>query len=223
MLLLTPTYLTDLSKSDARTVVAVMKFRQVKAGTVFIEEGEITYTDFMVLILEGSVSVESEAASVDGGIVMSCIGPGSLIGEMGLLDGAPRSATCVAMTDLEVAVLSREAVLGLIKDNSAVAARLILAISKRLSDRLREANQNIRMLGGVNISMQQELDALRQPVASALIASDPIAPDPIAPDPIAPDPIASASVALPPEQEPLKPADLSGLNPKRIQTYPDVS
>ena len=212
MLLLTPTYLTDLSKSDARTVVAVMKFRQVKAGAVFIEEGEITYTDFMVLILEGNVSVESEAASVDGGIVMSSIGPGSLIGEMGLLDGAPRSATCVAMTDLEVAVLSREAVLGLIKDNSAVAARLILAISKRLSDRLREANQNIRMLGGVNISMQQELDALRQPatsapIASDLIASDPIAPAPVASDPIASDPIASASVALPPKQEPLKPAD----------------
>ena len=217
MLLLTPTYLTDLSKSDARTVVAAMKFRQVKAGVVFIEEGEITYTDFMVLILEGNVSVESEAASVDGGIVMSSIGPGSLIGEMGLLDGAPRSATCVAMTDLEVAVLSREAVLGLIKDNSAVAARLILAISKRLSDRLREANQNIRMLGGVNISMQQELDALRQPATSAPIASDPIASDPIASDliasapiasdPVASDPIASASVALPPEQEPLKPAD----------------
>ena len=217
MLLLTPTYLTDLSKSDARTVVAVMKLRQVKAGAVFIEEGEITYTDFMVLILEGSVSVESEATSADGSIVMSCIGPGSLIGEMGLLDGAPRSATCVAMTDLEVAVLSREAVLGLIKDNPAVAARLILAISKRLSDRLREANQNIRMLGGVNISMQQELDALRQPATSAPIASDPIASDliasapiasdPIASDPVASDPIASASVALPPEQEPLKPAD----------------
>ena len=173
MLLLTPTYLTDLSKSDARTVVSVMKFRQVKAGAVFIEEGKITYTDFMVLILEGDVSVESEAASADGGIVMSYMGPGSLIGEMGLLDGAPRSATCVAMTDLEVAVLSREAILSLIKDNSAVAARLILAISKRLSDRLREANQNIRMLGGLNISMQQELDALRQPVESAPATSQP--------------------------------------------------
>jgi CRP/FNR family cyclic AMP-dependent transcriptional regulator len=57
-------------------------------------------------------------------------------------------------------------VLALIKDNPAVAARLILAISKRLSDRLREANQNIRMLGGLNISMQQELDTLRSPVDS---------------------------------------------------------
>lgn len=159
-LLLTPTDLADLSKADARSVVSFMQFRRVETGAVFIKEGEVTHTDFMVLILEGDVAVESEAASADGGIVMSNIGPGSLIGEMGLLDGAPRSATCTAMTDLEVAVLTRDAVLELIKDNPAVAARLMLAISKRLADRLRDANHNIKLLGGVNILLQQELDAL---------------------------------------------------------------
>ena len=162
LLLLTPTYLADLSKADARTVAGAMTFRQVQQGAVFIEEGEQTYTDFMVLILEGEVSVESQAASADGGIVMSYIGPGSLIGEMGLLDGAPRSATCSAITELEVAVLSRDAVLDLIKDNPAVAARLILAISKRLSDRLREANRNIKMLGSVHIELQLQLDAAQK-------------------------------------------------------------
>ena len=163
-LLLTPTDLADLSKADARSVVNFMQFRHVETGAIFIKEGEVTHTDFMVLILDGDVSVESEAASADGGIVMSLIGPGSLIGEMGLLDGAPRSATCTAMTDLEVAVLSREAVLELIKDNPAVAARLMLAISKRLADRLRDANHNIKLLGTVNILLQQELDGLHTPV-----------------------------------------------------------
>lgn len=160
-LLLTPTDLADLSMADARSVADFMKFQQVEAGAIFIKEGEVTHTDFMVLILEGDVSVESEEASAGGGIVMSNIGPGSLIGEMGLLDGAPRSATCTAMTNLDVAVLSRGAVLELIKDNPAVAARLMSAISKRLADRLREANHHIKLLGGVNILLQQELDAYR--------------------------------------------------------------
>ncbi len=159
-LLLTPTDLADLSLADARSVVGFMQLRQVEAGAVFIKEGEVTHNDFMVLILEGEVSVESEAAAADGGIVMSIIGPGSLIGEMGLLDGAPRSATCTAKTNLEVAVFSREAILELIQDNPAVAARLMLAISKRLADRLREANHNIKLLGGFNILMRQKLDAL---------------------------------------------------------------
>ena len=160
LLLLTPTYLANLSKADARDVASVMEFTRIPTGTVFIHEGEVIQTDFMLLILEGDVSVESEAASASGGIVMSHIGPGSLIGEMGFLDGAPRSATCTALTDLDVAMLSRDAVLDLIKDKPAVAARLILAISKRLADRLREANENIKMLGSVNISMQKALDAL---------------------------------------------------------------
>lgn len=160
-LLLTPTDLANLSMADARSVAGFMKFQQVEAGAVFIKEGEVTHTDFMVLILEGNVSVESEAALADGGIEISNIGAGSLIGEMGLLDGAPRSATCTAITNLDVAVLSRGAVLELIKDNPAVAARLMSAISKRLADRLREANHHIKVLGGVNILLQQELNALR--------------------------------------------------------------
>ena len=208
LLLLTPTCLADLSKADARTVASAMKFHQVQQGAVFIEEGEVAHTDFMVLILEGNVSVESEAASADGGIVMSCIGPGSLIGEMGLLDGGPRSATCAATTELEVAVLSREAVLDLIKDNPAVAARLILAISKRLSDRLREANQNIKMLGGLNISMQQELDALRQSAPSTPAILQPEQEVQSTPAILQPEQeVQSAPAALTPEQEALKPAD----------------
>lgn len=162
LLLVTPTALADLSQSDARAVLACMLLRQVKTGTVLIKEGEVTHTDFMMLIVDGEVLVDNEVASQDDGMVVSIIGAGSLIGEMGLLDGAPRSASCTATTDLSVAVLSREALLGLIKSNPAVAARLMLAVSKRLSDRLREANRKIKTLGGLSRALQQELDAAHQ-------------------------------------------------------------
>lgn len=157
-LLLTPTALADLSEADVRAVVGFMQLRRVRVDTVFIREGEVAETDFMMLILEGEVAVESEVASVNDTMVMSIIGPGSLIGEMGVLDGAPRSATCTATTDLAVALMSREALLRLMKVNPAVAARLILAISKRLADRLREANRKIKTLGGLSRALQEELD-----------------------------------------------------------------
>lgn len=157
-LLLTPTALADLSEADARAVVGFMQLRRVRVDTVFIREGEVAETDFMMLILEGEVAVESEVASMNDTMVMSIIGPGSLIGEMGVLDGAPRSATCTATTDLAVALMSRESLLRLMKVNPAVAARLILAISKRLADRLREANRKIKTLGGLSRALQEELD-----------------------------------------------------------------
>ena len=157
-LLVTHTALADLSPSDARVVVGFMLPKRFDMGTVFIKEGEVRHTDFMMLILDGEVLVQNEVASADDSLVMSIIGPGSLIGEMGVLDGAPRSATCTATTDLAVAVLSRDALLKIITDNPPVAARLMLAISKRLSDRLREANRKIKTLGGLSRALQQELD-----------------------------------------------------------------
>lgn len=158
-LLVTQTALADLSEQDSRVVVGSMLLRRVASGTVLIREGEVTHTDFMMLILEGEVLVDNEVGSMEDSMVMSIIGPGSLIGEMGVLDAAPRSATCTATNELAVAVLSRDALLGLINSEPAVAARLMLAISKRLSDRLREANRKIKTLGGISRALQQELDA----------------------------------------------------------------
>jgi CRP-like cAMP-binding protein len=157
-LLVTPTALADLSPSDARVVDGFMTPKRFKLGTVFIKEGAVTHTDFMMLILDGEVLVQNEVASADDSMVMSILGSGNIIGEMGVLDGAPRSATCTATTDLAVAILSRDALLKIILDDAPVAARLMLAISKRLSDRLREANRKIKTLGGLSRALQQELD-----------------------------------------------------------------
>jgi CRP/FNR family cyclic AMP-dependent transcriptional regulator len=157
-LLLTRTALADLTEADARTIVAFMLLRRLAAGTIFIREGEVAHNDFMMLILDGDVAVENEVTSMTETVVMSVIGVGSLIGEMGVLDGGPRSATCTAASDLAVAVLTREALIKLINKKPAVAARFMLAISKRLSDRLREANRKIRTLGGLSRALQGELD-----------------------------------------------------------------
>ena len=157
-LLVPPMTLAYLSASDARVVVGFMKPKRFKLGTVFIREGEVTHTDFMMLILDGEVLVQNEVASAGDSMVMSVIGPGSIIGEMGVLDGAPRSATCTATTDLTVALLTRDALLKIINENAPVAARLTLAISQRLSERLREANRKIKTLGGLSRALQQELD-----------------------------------------------------------------
>ena len=157
-LLVTPTALADLSASDAQVVVGFMQLKLYKLGTIFIKKGEVTNTDFMMLILDGEVLVQNEVASANDNTVMSIIGPGSMIGEMGVLDGEPRSATCTAITDLTAAILSRNDLLKIIHDNAPVAARLMLTISKRLSDRLRDANRKIKTLGGLSRALQQELD-----------------------------------------------------------------
>lgn len=159
-LLVTPSALDDLKLADARRVVTYMHPQLISAGTIFIHEGEIKGNDYMMLVLEGDISVESELPGNDGSLVVNIIGPGHLIGEMGVLDGSPRSATCTAVTDIAAAVLSRSALRRLLKAEPSVGARLLLAISKRMADRLRETTRKLRTFAQMNKALQQELQVV---------------------------------------------------------------
>lgn len=156
-LLVTPSALDDLTLRDAVKIVGYMRPKAFPAGTVFIREGETRRNDFMLLVLEGDISVESASPGEEGHMVVDVMGPGSLIGEMGMLDGAPRSATCSAVTDVAAAVLTRTALMRLLKDEPSVGSRLLLAITKRLSDHLRETTRKLRTFAQMNKALQEEL------------------------------------------------------------------
>ncbi|WP_066272406.1 cyclic nucleotide-binding domain-containing protein [Hydrogenophaga palleronii] len=157
-LLVTASALADLTIGDALKVVGYMRPKLIKAGTVIIQEGEVKQTDYMLLVLEGDIAVENELPGLHESMVVNIMGPGHLIGEMGVLDGAPRSATCTANTDIAVAVLSRTALMRLLKDDPKLGARLLLAISKRMADRLRETTRKLRTFAQMNKALQQELN-----------------------------------------------------------------
>ena len=152
--LITPGALVQLSLADAREVVAYMMPRRIPAGTTIFHAGDATDGDDMLLVIDGEVTVENQASPTSEGLVVTVLGPGSLIGEMSLIDGSPRSATCVAAGQLTKDALAR-----LMSEQPGLAARLLLAISKRLSDHLRDANRKILTLSQVSRALQQELDA----------------------------------------------------------------
>ena len=158
-LLITEGALVELSAADAREVVGYMRPHLAKAGEVIIREGEMRNSDFMALVLDGEITIESTIAAAHDSMVVSVVGPGSLIGDMGIIDGGPRSATCTAATDLALAILTREAMMRLINDNPQVAARLLMAMSKRIADHLRETNRKLMTFSQVSKALQQELDA----------------------------------------------------------------
>lgn len=159
-MLVTPTALDDLTLADAMKVVGYMRPKRIKAGTVFIQEGEIRQNDYMLLVLEGDIAVENELPGLSETMVVNIIGPGHLIGEMGVLDGSPRSATCTATTDIAAAVLSRTALMRLLKDEPRVGSRLLLAISKRMADRLRETTRKLKTFAQMNKALQEELQVV---------------------------------------------------------------
>jgi CRP/FNR family cyclic AMP-dependent transcriptional regulator len=138
--------LAGMNRAEAEVVIDVMKPLHVLADTL--------------LVLEGQLRAVSSASIPDGEVVITVVGPGSLLGEMGVIDGGPRSASCTALTDVKLGVLSREALLGLIDSHPTVAARMMLGISAVLAGRLREGNRRLRTLSQVSRALQLELDAV---------------------------------------------------------------
>lgn len=159
-LLRAPTALMQLSEAEALTVVGFMRPRRFKAGTTIIRQGEADNTGFMVLVLGGEITVERLQASRTEPVTLSVLGPGSLIGEMALVDGEARSASCTASTDVTCAVLTREALETLIAEQPATAAKLMTAIASRLAERLRESGQKLQVYARLVQTLQQQIDTL---------------------------------------------------------------
>lgn len=160
-LLTAPAALMQLSLEEAKIVVSYMRPEKVEAGQTFITEGDSKNTGFMVLLLDGEVLVESITVSRTMPLTITVLGPGSLIGEMGILDTGPRSASCTASTDIQCAVLTREALEALIAEQPAIGAKFLLAICARISERYRDTQRKLKLFARLASTMQQELERER--------------------------------------------------------------
>jgi CRP-like cAMP-binding protein len=156
-LLTAPEALMQLTRNEARVVVSYMTPRRLAAGTTFIHEGDARANDFMLLVLAGEISVDTVVVSRTEPLTLTVLGPGSVVGEMGLVDGEARSASCTAITDVQGAVLTRAALRRLTRDDPLTAAKLLMALAQRMAVRLRESADKLKMYAQLTQAMQQEL------------------------------------------------------------------
>ena len=159
-MLTAPTALMQLTYEEARVIVSYMQPRKIADGTTFIKEGDTQDTDFMLLLLDGEVTIESIVVSRTEPITVTVLGPGNLIGEMGLLDGEPRSASCTTISDVRCAILTRAALTQLLDDDPRTAAKLMLAVSLRIANRMRESADKLKLYAQLTQAMQQEIEKL---------------------------------------------------------------
>ena len=104
-------------------------------GIAVFREGDSE--SFMCLICEGQLQI----ARGDCPTVLSLLGPGSTVGEMALIDGSPRSASALALTEALLYVLTRSNFFRLAEDHPAIWGKFVFKIARLMSDRLRTTNQ----------------------------------------------------------------------------------
>jgi CRP-like cAMP-binding protein len=76
------------------------------------------------------------------------------------VDGAARSASCTASTDVRCAVLDRHALESLIAEQPATAAKLMTAVAQRLAEHLRDNRHKLQVYSQLVQTMQSEIDNL---------------------------------------------------------------
>ncbi len=99
-----------------------------------------------LLTIEGTtgrecfVVVEGEAVASRDTVELGRLGPGSIFGEMALIDGAPRVATVSSLTEMKLLVMSRQ-------DFDRVLEAPVPSVSRRimriLSGHLRKADERV--------------------------------------------------------------------------------
>ncbi|NJM42845.1 MAG: cyclic nucleotide-binding domain-containing protein [Brachymonas sp.] len=129
-------------------------------GTVFIQEGDKNNTDYMVLVLDGEVTVENIVVSRTTPVTTAVLGPGSLLGEMGIVDGEPRSATCTATMPVRAAIFTRSNLESLMNEHPSIGAKFMMSISLRIAERLRDTADKLKLYAQLTQAMQQEIDRL---------------------------------------------------------------
>jgi CRP-like cAMP-binding protein len=101
---------------------------------------EGTAGDFLMIILTGQVDVVKAGCDnpCDNKLVAH-IGPGGLLGEMSMVDGLPRSASCVTTQPTDFAVLTRHKLNAVMEDHPKLGSKLLLLLLQLMSGRLRDA------------------------------------------------------------------------------------
>jgi CRP-like cAMP-binding protein len=125
-----------LTYNELVKVVGLTQLMRVKAGDDFITEGE-KGEEFYV-VLAGDVDV------MKGGHTLTTLKAGAHLGEMAMIDNAPRSATIRAKSDVNLLVMRREEFFGVIRSEPVIATKLLWSFVQVLSTRLRETNEALQ-------------------------------------------------------------------------------
>ena len=135
--------LENFAPAEVRLLAHFMDVYQAPVGAEIIREGE--GGDFMLMLVEGKVEVHKRDRWNTPQLIAQ-VEAGKTLGEMSMIDGEPRFATCVAIEPTLVAVLDRENLARIIVEQPMLGAKILMELVLMLSQRLRSTSGRLLQL-----------------------------------------------------------------------------
>jgi CRP/FNR family transcriptional regulator, cyclic AMP receptor protein len=133
-------FFADFTREDVQRLTAFMQIYRAEAGQTIIREGDVD--DYMLLIIQGQVDI-IKTDSQGNPRPMTSVGAGATLGEMSMIDGEPRFATCTALEPTTFAVLSRDSMVQIILEEPSLGGKVLVKLVTLLSQRLRQTSSNL--------------------------------------------------------------------------------
>jgi CRP/FNR family cyclic AMP-dependent transcriptional regulator len=124
-------FLGLLGDDERRALEGIATSRRATRGQVVMAQGQVA--DRVIVLKTGHVKVVASGPEGED-VVLTFRGPGALIGEQAVIDGAPRAAGVVAVEPLEMLVVPASAFRNFLDERPGVAMKLVAMLSRRLRD-----------------------------------------------------------------------------------------
>ena len=135
--------LENFSPAEVRLLAHFMDVYQAPPGAEIIHEGD--GGDFMMMLIEGRVEVHKRDRWNMPQLI-AVVEAGKTLGEMSMIDGEPRFATCIAAEPTVFAVLDRENLARIIVEQPMLGAKILMELVLMLSQRLRSTSARLLQL-----------------------------------------------------------------------------
>ncbi|MFQ6132984.1 MAG: Crp/Fnr family transcriptional regulator [Armatimonadota bacterium] len=134
----------ELTDADRQGLVEDLTESAFEDGEVIVHEDDPAAKFF--LIKSGKVKISLRGPE-GREVTLSYLGAGDFFGEMGILDGEPRSATATAAEHTVALVGARDDFLRKLEEHPSIALNLLVTMSKRL----RQADERIEDLSFLDV------------------------------------------------------------------------
>ncbi len=124
----------DFGWLDIEAMAGYLQCCRVADGSTLFSEGDTG--SYMCLLVKGQVEILKNDHNGKPQSIVS-ITKGKTVGEMSIIDGEPRSATCVASQDSVLLLLTKENYGRIIKEKPVLAVHILEKLAKLMSQRLR--------------------------------------------------------------------------------------
>lgn len=133
-------FFDGLTGEEQEVLMNYMSLYELGEGDTLFKEGQVG--QYVAFVVEGTMEVMKKSITgVD--IVITTVGQGYSIGEMSLVDKAPRSATLKARTKTTLAILAQNAFKLILEKHPVMGIKILIGFARFQTENLRKTSNRL--------------------------------------------------------------------------------